>query len=256
MALTPVEIRHIRLRKAFFGYQARQTDELLSDVVTVSRTSGATAPTSPTRSSSWRPSWCATASWSSCCARHLISAERASQQMTDQTRRESEAVLAEARAEAREIVREAMAERERLNSRGQPAYAHSSRPCWQTIGGDPPSRSPDGRGDLRARPARSPRRGADRLRPIQHRAPGAPAPPAGASRLLPGHSRRLRGKPVSRRARTAAPWRAPSAERAGPGPGLDTAQVQASPSLTRSDRLQPRLAAGLALGSRARFRAA
>ena len=34
MALTPVEIRHIRLRKAFFGYHARQTDELLADVVT------------------------------------------------------------------------------------------------------------------------------------------------------------------------------------------------------------------------------
>ena len=34
MALTPVEIRHIRLRKAFFGYHAKQTDDLLADVVT------------------------------------------------------------------------------------------------------------------------------------------------------------------------------------------------------------------------------
>src|SRR5664280_882247 len=33
MALTPVEIRHIRLRKAFVGYQTRQTDELLADIV-------------------------------------------------------------------------------------------------------------------------------------------------------------------------------------------------------------------------------
>ena len=33
MALTPVEIRQIRLRMALFGYQTRQTDELLADIV-------------------------------------------------------------------------------------------------------------------------------------------------------------------------------------------------------------------------------
>ena len=33
MTLTPAEIRHIRLRKAFFGYQIKQADEILADVV-------------------------------------------------------------------------------------------------------------------------------------------------------------------------------------------------------------------------------
>lgn len=116
MALTPVEIRHIRLRKAFFGYQIKQTDELLSDIV-----------------DSFEDVWRDRADLSdkieqlgSELVRYreleqllrttLISAERASQQMTDQTRRETESVLSEARAEAREILREAMTERERLNA--------------------------------------------------------------------------------------------------------------------------------------------
>lgn len=115
MALTPVEIRHIRLRKALFGYQTRQTDELLSDIV-----------------NSFEDVWRDRADLSDKIEQlgaelvryreleqllrtTLISAERASQQMTDQTRRETESVLSEARAEAREILREATAERERLN---------------------------------------------------------------------------------------------------------------------------------------------
>jgi cell division initiation protein len=44
----------------------------------------------------------------------LVSAERASQELKDQARRESELVLGEAHAEARAITRGAVAERERL----------------------------------------------------------------------------------------------------------------------------------------------
>jgi len=135
MALTPVEIRHIRLRKALFGYQTRQTDELLSDIV-----------------NSFEDVWRDRADLSDKIEQlggelvryreleqllrtTLISAERASQQMTDQTRRETESVLSEARAEAREILREATAERERLNAEIARIRAQLSA-VLSTIGGE------------------------------------------------------------------------------------------------------------------------
>jgi len=71
----------------------------------------------------------------------LISAERASQQITDQTRRESETVLTEARAEAREIVRDAMAERERLNAEINRVRAQLGA-VLVTIGDDPLEQEP------------------------------------------------------------------------------------------------------------------
>ena len=135
MALTPVEIRHIRLRKAFFGYQAGQTDELLADVVTSFEDVWRDRADLADRIEQLEGELVRYRELEQLLRTTLISAERASQQMTDQTRRESESVLAEARVEAREIVREAMAERERL-------YAEVNRIRAQlgavlaTIGGD------------------------------------------------------------------------------------------------------------------------
>ena len=116
MALTPVEIRHIRLRKAFFGYHVRQTDELLAEVVTSFEDVWRDRADVADRVEQLEAELVRYRELEQLLRTTLISAERASQQMTDQTRRESEGVLTEARAEAREIVRDAMAERERLNA--------------------------------------------------------------------------------------------------------------------------------------------
>ena len=142
MALTPVEIRHIRLRKALFGYQTKQTDDLLADIV-----------------SSFEDVWRDRADLAdkieqlgSELVRYreleqllrttLISAERASQQMTDQTRREAESVLSEARAEAREILRDATAERERLNAETNRIRAQLAA-VLATIGEQAPAGEPE-----------------------------------------------------------------------------------------------------------------
>jgi cell division initiation protein len=156
MALTPVEIRHIRLRKAFFGYQIRQTDELLSDIV-----------------DSFEDVWRDRADLSDKIEQlggelvryreleqllrtTLISAERASQQMTDQARRETESVLSEARAEAREILREATAERERLNVEINRVRAQLAA-VLSTIGTGAPTGEPDPKeSTLETPPARPP----------------------------------------------------------------------------------------------------
>jgi cell division initiation protein len=135
MALTPVEIRHIRLRKALFGYQVGQTDELLADVVTSFEDVWRDRADLADKIEQLEAELVRYRELEQLLRTTLISAERASQQMTDQTRRESDSVLEEARAEAREIVREAMAERERLNAEVNRIRAQLGA-VLATIGGD------------------------------------------------------------------------------------------------------------------------
>ncbi len=114
MPLTPAEIRHTELQRGLFGYRKGQVDQLVLDVV-----------------QSFEEVWRERADLAdhveqleSELQRHreleallrttLVSAERASQELKDQARRESELALGEARAEARAITRSATAERERL----------------------------------------------------------------------------------------------------------------------------------------------
>ena len=114
MPLTPAEIRHTELRRGIFGYRRRQVDELQQEVV-----------------ASFEEVWRERADLSekveqleSDLQRHreleallrttLVSAERTSEELKEQARREVELVLGEAHAEARAITRGAMAERERL----------------------------------------------------------------------------------------------------------------------------------------------
>jgi cell division initiation protein len=116
MPYTPVEIRHVRLRKSVFGYRRRAVDALLAEIA-----------------DSFEVVWRERADLSDKVehletelTRHreletllrttLTSAESAAQDVKDKARRESELILAEAHAEARSITREAAAERERLRA--------------------------------------------------------------------------------------------------------------------------------------------
>jgi cell division initiation protein len=141
MALTPVEIRHIRLRKALFGYQVGQTDDLLADVVTSFEDVWRDRADLADKIEQLEAELVRYRELEQLLRTTLISAERASQQMTDQARRETESVLSEARAEAREIVREAMAERERLNIEVDRIKAQLGA-VLATIGGEPVDEAP------------------------------------------------------------------------------------------------------------------
>jgi cell division initiation protein len=116
MALTPVEIRHIRLGRGFRGYKRPTVDRLLADVA-----------------ESFEDVWRERADLADKLeqleldlVRHkelegllrttLVSAESASQQLREQARKEAEGVVAEAHAEARAISRRASAEKERLET--------------------------------------------------------------------------------------------------------------------------------------------
>ena len=116
MALTPVEIRHIKLSRSLFGYSRGVIDKLLEDIV-----------------ESFEQVWRERADLADKIERveedlvryreletllrtTLVSAERASQELKEQTRRETQVLLEEAHAEARKVRRDAVADLERMRT--------------------------------------------------------------------------------------------------------------------------------------------
>ena len=115
MPLTPVEIRHVELRRAWLrGYRRKPIDELLEEIA-----------------DSFEEVWRERADLSDRleeleteAAKHreleallrstLVSAERAAQDMKEQARREADVIVQEANAEGRRLLREAIAEKEQL----------------------------------------------------------------------------------------------------------------------------------------------
>jgi cell division initiation protein len=116
MALTPVEIRHIKLSRSLFGYSCGVIDKLLEDII-----------------ESFEQVWRERADLADKIERveedlvryreletllrtTLVSAERASQELKEQARRETRVLLEEAHAEARKVRREAVADLERMRT--------------------------------------------------------------------------------------------------------------------------------------------
>jgi cell division initiation protein len=116
MALTPVEIRHIRLGRGLFGYRRAPADRLLEEVA-----------------SSFEEVWRDRADLAdkveqlesdlerfreleALLRTTLVSAERTAAELKTQAMREAELIVDEARAEARSIVRQAAADNERLEA--------------------------------------------------------------------------------------------------------------------------------------------
>ena len=114
MALAPVELPHIELRRGLYGYRASAVNRLLAEV-----------------KESFEEVWSERAELrdrveqlEADLARHreveallretLMSAERTSHELKDQARRDAEQMIKAAHSEARSITQEALAERERL----------------------------------------------------------------------------------------------------------------------------------------------
>lgn len=114
MTITPVEIRHVRLRRGPGGYSTKATKRLLEQIV-----------------ASYEETWRERADLRDDVERlegelarfrdlerllrdTMMSAERAAEDLRTQGRRDYELTVQEARLKAREIVNEAEAERERL----------------------------------------------------------------------------------------------------------------------------------------------
>ena len=116
MAFTPVEIRHIRLGRGFFGYRRAPADRLLEEIA-----------------SSFEEVWRDRADLAdkveqlesdlerfreleALLRSTLVSAERTAAELRTQAMREADLIVEEARAEARSIVRRAAADNEQLEA--------------------------------------------------------------------------------------------------------------------------------------------
>jgi cell division initiation protein len=116
VALTPVEIRHLRMSRRLFGYSKDETDRLLTEIA-----------------DSFEDVWRDRADLADTIEKleadlvrykdtegllrtTLVSAEKAAAEQVEMARREAEVILKEAHAEARQVTRNALAELERLQA--------------------------------------------------------------------------------------------------------------------------------------------
>jgi cell division initiation protein len=115
MPLTPVEIRHVELRRAFFrGYRRADIDVLIDDIATSFEEVWRERADLSDRIDEMEADAAKHKELESLLRSTLVSAERAAQDMKEQARRESDLIVQEAHAEGRRVSREASAEKRRL----------------------------------------------------------------------------------------------------------------------------------------------
>jgi cell division initiation protein len=117
MALTPVEIRHVKFTKTpIGGYQRAAVDRLVEEIVDSFEDVWRDRADLADKVEHLEQELVRYRELEALLRTTLVSAERASQELKEQARREAEIVLNEAHAEARSITTRARAEREHLAS--------------------------------------------------------------------------------------------------------------------------------------------
>jgi cell division initiation protein len=120
MALTPVEIRHLKPPRATWrGYRTAPTDNLLEEIASSFEDVWRERADLADKVEQLEADLVRFRELESLLRTTLVSAEQASAQMRDQARSEAQLILDQAHAEAREVQRRSIAENERL--------AHESR---------------------------------------------------------------------------------------------------------------------------------
>jgi cell division initiation protein len=114
MALTPVELRHVKLAKGLWGYRKGSTDRLLEEIVVSFEDVWRERADLEDKLERLESDIARYRDLETLLRKTLVSAERSAQELKDQARREADVVLTEAHAEARLIKQRALAEREHL----------------------------------------------------------------------------------------------------------------------------------------------
>lgn len=114
MTLTPVEVRHLELRRGLLGYRRshvhRTIDEIADSFEAVWRERSELGE----RVHDLELEVARHVELETLLRSTLVSAERAAQDMKEQARREADVIVGEAAAEGRHLIREAIAEKEHL----------------------------------------------------------------------------------------------------------------------------------------------
>ena len=115
MALTPVEIRHVKLPRRPLGYERRPTDDLLSEIVTSFEQVWRERADLRDEMEELEGELARQKEIEGALRNTLLSAERMADDVRTQARRESDVIISEARATARDIISGAESERERIH---------------------------------------------------------------------------------------------------------------------------------------------
>jgi cell division initiation protein len=115
MPLTPVEIRHLELRRTWFrGYSKGGVDRLLSEIADSFEEVWRERADLADRLDELETEASKHREMEALLRSTLVSAERAAHDMKEQARRESDLIVQEAHAEGRRVTREMAAEKQRL----------------------------------------------------------------------------------------------------------------------------------------------
>jgi cell division initiation protein len=114
VGLSPVEIKHIRLERALFGYKRTHVDHTLEEIAESYEDVWRDRADLADKVEHLERELVRFRELEALLRTTLVSAERASQELKEQARREAELLVTEAHAEARAVTRRAHAEREHL----------------------------------------------------------------------------------------------------------------------------------------------
>ena len=114
MSLTPVEIRHIELKRGLFGYRKGAVHRMMDDIADSFETVWRERSQLVDRVEELETEVTRHVELEGLLRSTLVSAERASQDLKESARREADVIVTEANAEARKVMRDAITEKEHL----------------------------------------------------------------------------------------------------------------------------------------------
>ena len=114
MSLTPVEVRHLELRRGLFGYRRSSVEKAIDDVADSFEAVWRERAELGERVHTLETEVARHVELETLLRSTLVSAERAAQDMKEQARRESDVIVQEASAEGRRLLRDAISDKEQL----------------------------------------------------------------------------------------------------------------------------------------------
>jgi len=114
MALTPVEIRHLELKRGLFGYRTSVVHRMMDDIAESFESVWRERSQLAERVEELETEVSRHVELEGLLRSTLVSAERAAQDMKEAARREADVIVTEANGEARKVLRDAITEKESL----------------------------------------------------------------------------------------------------------------------------------------------
>ncbi len=114
MPLTPVEIRHIQLKRGLFGYRKNAVHRMMDDIADSFEAVWRERSQLVERVDELETEVTRHVELEGLLRSTLVSAERASQDLKEAARREADVIVTEANAEARKVLRDAITEKEQV----------------------------------------------------------------------------------------------------------------------------------------------